>query len=141
VPGQRAPVPSAAVQQAIEAHSQRLGLVRRRIGDDEIVERLVLALVNEGALLLEEGIAQRASDIDVVFIAGYGFPRWRGGPMFAAEQRGFEDVVAAMRRLATGGPAYQRRAEAWRPAPLLTRLAERRLGWSSLSDKSEESAA
>ncbi len=141
VPGQRAPVPSAAVQQAIEAHSLRLGLVRRRIGDDEIVDRLVLALVNEGALLLEEGIAQRASDIDVVFIAGYGFPRWRGGPMFVAEQRGFEDVVAAMRRLATGGPAYQRRAEAWRPAPLLTRLSERRVGWSSLSDKSEERAA
>jgi 3-hydroxyacyl-CoA dehydrogenase len=138
IPGQRAPVPSSEVQAAIEAHSQRLGLVRRRIDDEEIVERLSLALVNEGAYLMEEGIVQRVSDIDVVFIAGYGFPRWRGGPMFVAGRRGLDDVVATMHRLAAGGPAYQRRYEAWRPAPLLTRMAERRLGWSSLT---EESAA
>jgi len=134
VPGQRAPVPSQEAQAMIEAHSRRLGLVRRRIDDEEIVERLLLALVNEGAHLLEEGIAQRASDIDVVFLAGYGFPRWRGGPMFAAEQRGLEDVVAAMRRLGASGPAYQRRAQVWRPAPLLSRAAECRLGWSSLTE-------
>jgi 3-hydroxyacyl-CoA dehydrogenase len=134
VPGQRAPVPSQEVQAMIEAHSRRLGLVRRRIDDEEIVERLLLALVNEGAHLLEEGIAQRASDIDVVFLAGYGFPRWRGGPMFAAEQRGLEDVVAAMQRLGASGPAYQRRAQVWRPAPLLSRAAECRLGWSSLTE-------
>jgi 3-hydroxyacyl-CoA dehydrogenase len=87
--GERAPVPNAEVNAAVEAESRRLGLTRRQIGDDEIVDRLLRALVGEGARILEAGIAQRASDIDVVYTAGYGFPRWRGGPMFAAAQRGW----------------------------------------------------
>lgn len=123
VPGQRAPLPSQEVKAAIVAESQRLGLQRRVISDDEIVDRLVLALANEGAKILEEGIAQRASDIDVVYIAGYGYPRWRGGPMFTADQRGLGDVLAAMRRFANG-PDYQRCADFWQPAALLCRLAE-----------------
>jgi 3-hydroxyacyl-CoA dehydrogenase len=84
-PGQRAPVPNAEVNAAIEAESRRLGLTRRQISDEEIVDRLLRALVREGRQILAEGIAQRASDIDVVYTAGYGFPRWRGGPMFAAQ--------------------------------------------------------
>ncbi|MFZ6048754.1 3-hydroxyacyl-CoA dehydrogenase NAD-binding domain-containing protein [Pseudomonas sp. CR3202] len=122
VPGQRAPVPSEEVIAAVVAESERLGLKRRAISDEEIVDRLLLALVNEGAKILEEGIAQRASDVDVVYTAGYGFPRWRGGPMFEADQRGLGDVLATMQRF-SDGPAYQRCADFWRPAGLLCRLA------------------
>lgn len=122
-PGQRAPVPSQEVNAAIIAESQRLGLQRRSISDAEIVERLLLALVNEGARLLDEGIAQRASDIDVVYVAGYGFPRWRGGPMFQAQQLGLSNVLASLRRFANG-PAYQHASSFWQPAPLLIRCAE-----------------
>ncbi|MBK5517243.1 3-hydroxyacyl-CoA dehydrogenase NAD-binding domain-containing protein [Pseudomonas sp. TH10] len=122
-PGARKPSPSPEVQSTVVAHSAQLGLQRRHISDEEIVDRLVLALVNEGFKLLEEGIAQRASDIDVVYTAGYGFPRWRGGPMLYAEQRGLADVIAALSRFSVG-PVYQHAEHFWRPAPLLVRLAE-----------------
>ena len=92
----------------------------RKIADDEIVERCILALVNEGAQLLDEGIALRASDIDVVYLAGYGFPRYRGGPMFHADTVGLYNVVRTFRHFAAnphGDPGF------WRPAPLLARLA------------------
>ena len=84
------------------------------------MERCIFALVNEGAKILEEGIAQRASDIDVVYLTGYGFPPWRGGPMHYADSLGLYNVVRSMRRLAKnphGDPA------AWEPAPLLAKLA------------------
>ena len=84
------------------------------------MERCIFALVNEGAKILEEGIAQRASDIDVVYLTGYGFPPWRGGPMHYADSLGLYNVVQSMRRLAKnphGDPA------AWAPAPLLAKLA------------------
>jgi 3-hydroxyacyl-CoA dehydrogenase len=122
IPGERSPKPSAEVRAAILAESARLGLERRAIGDGEIVERLVLSLANEGARLLEEGIAARASDIDVAYLAGYGFPRWRGGPLFYAERRGLKHVLATMRRLETA-PGYQKPAEFWRPATLLAQAA------------------
>ncbi|KAI3605965.1 Enoyl-CoA hydratase (plasmid) [Cupriavidus necator H850] len=124
MPGQRAPLPSDEVNAAIVAESQRLGLQRRAISDEEIADRLVLALVNEGAKILEEGIAHQASDIDVVYAAGYGFPRWRGGPMFAADRRGLADVITTMGRVSRR-PDYQRGADFWQPAELLCRLAER----------------
>tara|TARA_R110001583_G_scaffold194676_1_gene366233 strand:+ start:34676 stop:36787 length:2112 start_codon:yes stop_codon:yes gene_type:complete len=122
IPGQRAPGPSEEVNAAVIAESARLGLQRRFISDEEIVGRLLLALVNEGARILEEGIAQRASDIDVVYTAGYGFPSWRGGPMFQAQQRGLVDVLTNMSRFANG-PTYQKADVFWSPAPLLSRLA------------------
>jgi 3-hydroxyacyl-CoA dehydrogenase len=118
-PGDRTAHPSPEVDALIEQHSRDIGVSRRRIGDEEIVERLVYALVNEGAHLLQEGIAAKASDIDVVYLAGYGFPPWRGGPMFHADTVGLYNVLAAMRRYAKG---YQGRA--WEPAPLLVELAE-----------------
>ncbi|MGC1458100.1 MAG: 3-hydroxyacyl-CoA dehydrogenase NAD-binding domain-containing protein [Steroidobacteraceae bacterium] len=121
-PGQRAPVPSQEVEALVFAESARLGLQRRRISDDEIVDRLILALVNEGAHVIEDGIARRASDVDVVYVAGYGFPRWRGGPMFYADRRGLVDVLFSIRRL-QHGPAYQCRESRWRPAELLQSLA------------------
>ncbi len=129
IPGQRAPQPSQEVNDAIVAESARLGLKRRAISDEEIVDRLTLALVNEGARLLDEGIAQRASDIDVVYTTGYGFPRWRGGPMFAADTRGLRDVQEAIRRLQRG-PEYQDRARFWKPAALLERLANNDRGFN-----------
>lgn len=118
-PGDRTAYPSQVVDELIEKHSKDLGIVRRAISDEEIVERLVYALVNEGAHILEEGIAAKASDIDIVYLAGYGFPIWRGGPMFYADTVGLGSVLAAMRRYANG-----HEGAAWEPAPLLVRLAE-----------------
>ena len=125
VPGDRTPRPSAEVEAMIVGQSQAQGITRRAISDQEIVERLVYALTNEGARLLEEGIAARASDIDIVYLFGYGFPPWRGGPMFHADQVGLYNVLAAMRGYARG---YQ--GEAWEPAPLLVELADAGLSFN-----------
>jgi 3-hydroxyacyl-CoA dehydrogenase len=117
-PGDRTAYPSEVVNEMIIAHSKTLGVTRRKISDDEIVERLVFALVNEGAHILEEGIALRASDIDMVYLTGYGFPIYRGGPMFYADTVGLPNVILAMHRY-----ARQRHGDAWKPAPLLEKLA------------------
>jgi 3-hydroxyacyl-CoA dehydrogenase len=117
-PGERNPLPSQVVTNIILEESGHLGLAPRKVGDEEIVERALYALINEGARILEEGIAQRSSDIDVVYIAGYGFPDFRGGPMFYADTVGLPNVLRTMRAFAKG---YQ--ADAWRPAPLLEKLA------------------
>ena len=116
--GDRTPRPSPWVDEMIVKHSQDLGVARRAISDEEIVERLVYALVNEGARILEEGIALRASDIDMVYLSGYGFPLFRGGPMFYADTVGLPAVLAAVEKYARG---YH--GEAWTSAPLLVRLA------------------
>ncbi|MEY2115131.1 MULTISPECIES: 3-hydroxyacyl-CoA dehydrogenase NAD-binding domain-containing protein [Rhodanobacter] len=118
-PGDRKAYPSAEVNALVEAHSKELGITRRKISDEEIVERLVYALVNEGARILEDGIASKASDIDIVYLTGYGFPLWHGGPMFYADTIGLYNVLAAMRRYAKG-----HEGAAWEPAPLLVALAE-----------------
>jgi len=115
----RTAYPSPLVNEMIEKYSKDIGVTRRAISDEEIVERLLYALVNEGAHILQEGIAAKASDIDIVYLAGYGFPIWRGGPMFHADSVGLYNVLAAMRRYAKG---YQ--GGAWEPAPLLVQLAE-----------------
>ncbi|RPE70733.1 short chain enoyl-CoA hydratase /3-hydroxyacyl-CoA dehydrogenase [Tibeticola sediminis] len=119
-PGKRDPIESAEVIAMIEEHRKTLGITPRKISDEEIVERLVFALVNEGAHIIEEGIALRASDIDIVYIYGYGFPVQRGGPMFYADEVGLYNVVQIMKRLAKN--PYDD-AEFWKPAPLLARLA------------------
>ncbi|HEX2541790.1 MAG TPA: 3-hydroxyacyl-CoA dehydrogenase NAD-binding domain-containing protein [Caldimonas sp.] len=120
VPGKRDAIPSKVVTDMIEKHRSELGIAPRKIGDDEIVHRLVYALVNEGAKILEEGIAMRASDIDMVYLTGYGFPLHRGGPMNYADQQGLFNVVQAMKRFAAN-PHDD--AAFWTPAPLLARLA------------------
>jgi len=120
VPGKRDAIPSTVVTDMIEKHRAELGITPRKIGDDEIVGRLVYALVNEGAKIVEEGIALRASDIDMVYLTGYGFPLHRGGPMNYADQVGLFNVVAAMKRFAAN-PLDD--ASFWTPAPLLARLA------------------
>jgi 3-hydroxyacyl-CoA dehydrogenase len=117
-PGDRTAYPSPLVEDMIVRHSAEIGIERRKIGDEEIVERMVYALVNEGARILEEGIAMRASDIDMVYLTGYGFPLHRGGPMFYADTVGLPNVVMAIEKYARG-----RHGEAWQVAPLLARLA------------------
>ncbi|XHS78305.1 3-hydroxyacyl-CoA dehydrogenase NAD-binding domain-containing protein [Burkholderiaceae bacterium UC74_6] len=118
-PGKRDAIPSPVIAELLEKHRAALGITPRRISDEEIVQRLVFALVNEGAKLLEEGIAQRASDVDMVYLTGYGFPLWRGGPMCYADTVGLFNVVQAMKRFARN-PLDD--AAMWEPAPLLVRL-------------------
>ncbi|MBL8382747.1 MAG: enoyl-CoA hydratase/isomerase family protein [Burkholderiales bacterium] len=118
--GDRTPHPSPAVEEILAAHRKAIGVAPRQIGDEEIVERLMYALVNEGALLLEEGIALRAVDIDMIYMTGYGMPPYLGGPMFWADRKGLANVVASMNRFAqnpNADPAF------WKPAPLLAKLA------------------
>jgi len=120
VPGKRDAIPSKVVTDMIEKHRAELGITPRKIADEEIVHRLVYALVNEGAKIVEEGIAMRASDIDMVYLTGYGFPLFRGGPMNYADQQGLFNVVQAMKRFATNPHDDQK---FWQPAPLLAKLA------------------
>jgi 3-hydroxyacyl-CoA dehydrogenase len=119
-PGDRTAYPSPVTEELVAASRKAAGIAPRSIDDREIVDRLVYALVNEGAAILEERIAQRASDIDVVYLMGYGFPIHRGGPMLYADTVGLYAVERRMRQFAANphaDPAF------WRPAPLLARLA------------------
>ncbi|HVS56267.1 MAG TPA: 3-hydroxyacyl-CoA dehydrogenase NAD-binding domain-containing protein [Casimicrobiaceae bacterium] len=118
--GKRDAISDPAVDELIGRYRKEIGAVPRKIADDEIVERCILALVNEGARILEEGIAQRASDIDMVYLTGYGFPLYRGGPMLYADMLGLYNIVRSMARLAANAhadPAF------WQPALLLAKLA------------------
>ena len=118
--GSRKPVPAPEAEALIERHRTSLGITPCMVDDQKIADRLVYALVNEGARLLEQRIAAREADIDVAYVAGYGFPRWRGGPMYYARQVGLECVVARMRefgRRSHGDPDF------WRPAALLERVS------------------
>jgi len=119
-PGKRDAIPSTPVEDMIAKHRTGLGVAPRRIADDEIVHRLVYSLVNEAAKILEEGIAGKASDIDMVYLTGYGFPLHRGGPMRYADEQGLFNVVQAMKKFAAN-PLDD--ATFWQPAPLLARLA------------------
>jgi 3-hydroxyacyl-CoA dehydrogenase len=119
VPGKRDAIPNAEVVAMIETHRKSLGITPRKISDEEIVQRLVYSLVNEAAHILEEGIASKASDIDMVYLMGYGFPIYRGGPMNYANEVGLFNVVQAMNRFAQN-PLDD--AKFWQPAPLLARL-------------------
>lgn len=118
-PGKRDAIPSPVVIEMIEKHRKAQGITPRKISDEEIVQRLVYALVNEAAHILEEGIASRASDIDMVYLTGYGFPIHRGGPMQYADTVGLFNVVQSMQRFARN-PLDD--AQFWQPAPLLARL-------------------
>ena len=118
--GNRTPLPDSVTEQLIADYRAAHGITPRKIGDEEIVERCIFALVNEGARILEEGIAARASDIDLVYLNGYGFPLHRGGPMLYADTVGLPQVVRSLRRFAAEPGADA----AWQPAPLLVRLAE-----------------
>ena len=118
--GKRDPIPDAATEQLIAQYRLDAGIAPRVVGDDEVVERCVFALVNEGARILEEGIAARASDIDIVYLNGYGYPLRRGGPMLYADTVGLANVVRSLKRFAAEPGADA----SWQPAPLLVKLAE-----------------
>jgi 3-hydroxyacyl-CoA dehydrogenase len=118
--GKRDAIPSQLVNDMVEQHRKDAGITPRKIGDEEIVQRLVYALVNEAAHILEEGIASKASDIDMVYLTGYGFPVWRGGPMHYADQQGLVNVASAMERFGKNPMDDQ---AFWKPAPLLAKLA------------------
>ena len=124
--GSRVPVPDTAIHELIAGVSAELGITRRAIGDDEIVPRCFYPLVNEGAKILDEGLALRASDIDVIWMHGYGFPRYRGGPMFWADLVGLRTIYDAMSRL------HDEHGEWLEPAPLLKRLAEQGKGFKDV---------
>jgi 3-hydroxyacyl-CoA dehydrogenase len=117
--GKRDAIPSPVVATLIDEHRKALGISPRKISDEEIVQRLVFSLVNEAAHILEEGIAARASDIDMVYITGYGFPIFRGGPMQYANEFGLFNMVQAMKRFQSN-PHDD--AAFWEPAPLIQRL-------------------
>ncbi len=112
-PGQRTPLPDPAVEEIIDACARESGITRRAIGDAEIVERCIYALVNEGARILAEGIAERASDIDLIYVNGYSFPASRGGPMFHADTVGLARVLARVQDF------HRQHGVLWTPAPLL----------------------
>jgi 3-hydroxyacyl-CoA dehydrogenase len=117
--GRRDAIPDPQVDGMIAAYRKEKGIEPRTIDAEEIVERCVYALVNEGARILEEGIAARASDIDMVYLTGYGFPLHRGGPMLYADMTGLYNVARSMRRFARdphADPAF------WKPAPLIEKL-------------------
>jgi 3-hydroxyacyl-CoA dehydrogenase len=119
-PGRRDALPDPAVDAIIAAHRTAIGATLRRIDAAEIVDRCILALVNEGARILDDGVAQRASDIDVVYVDGYGFPRYRGGPMLYADMLGLYNAMRRMRAFAALPGAD---TAFWTPARLLVRLA------------------
>jgi len=114
----RKPIPDAEVYKLIEQASAEVGIQRREISEQEIVERTMYALVNEGAKILEEGYALRAVDIDIIYINGYGFPAWRGGPMWFADTVGVKNVYDRISKF------HAEHGKLWEPAPLLKTLAE-----------------
>ncbi|MEE9291613.1 MAG: 3-hydroxyacyl-CoA dehydrogenase family protein, partial [Acidobacteriota bacterium] len=125
--GSRSPIPDPEVETMFRAAAERLGIARRPVDAEEIVSRCLCALVNEGARILEEGIALRATDIDLVWINGYGFPPYRGGPMFHAERLGLRVILDRVR-------AYHGESglQHWKPSALLERLASEGKGFSTL---------
>ena len=134
-PGNRTPIADPEVLALIERSASDAGIARRSVTDTEIVERAIYALINEGARVLADGGAQRASDIDVVYVNGYGFPAWRGGPMFHADRVGLRTIHDRITELhATHG-------ERWAPAPLLATLAEEGRTFRELDAERDEATA
>jgi 3-hydroxyacyl-CoA dehydrogenase len=127
-PGNRAPIPDPEVDAIIVSVSKELGIERRAISDDEILERGLYAMINEGAKILDEKMAIRASDIDTVWINGYGFPAHRGGPMFYADTVGLSTILAKIREF------REKHGKVWEPSSLLVRLAGEDKTFASLDE-------
>ncbi len=129
--GSRTPISDPEVTEIAEAKAKALGIARRQVGDEEIVERMTFPMINEAARILDEGIALRPGDIDVVWVYGYGWPAWRGGPMHYADAVGLDKIAARLTHYAglTGDKSLA-------PAPLLARLAAAGKGFNSLGRSS-----
>ncbi|MBS4049348.1 MAG: OB-fold domain-containing protein [Alphaproteobacteria bacterium] len=125
-PEKRGPIPDAEVTEIIEQASEHYGISRKPISDSEIEKRLILPMINEGAKLLDEGIVARPSDIDVVWQYGYGWPSWKGGPMYYADQIGVSSVLTDLTDL------FARHGAPFEPSPLLSRMAKSGQTFSSL---------
>jgi 3-hydroxyacyl-CoA dehydrogenase len=117
--GSRTPLPDPEIEKLIVEVAESNGIERREIGDEEIIERTIYALINSGAQILDEGFAQRASDIDVIYVYGYGFPVYRGGPMFYADTVSVKKVYDRICEFDA-----EASDDRWKPAPLLKKLAE-----------------
>jgi 3-hydroxyacyl-CoA dehydrogenase len=125
--GSRAPIPDPEVERIILDASARLGIARHQMASEEIVERTIFPMINEGARILEEGIATRPGDIDVIWVYGYGWPVWRGGPMYYADRIGLAQLRDRLILYA------ERSGDAsLRPAALISRLAAEDRGFASL---------
>jgi 3-hydroxyacyl-CoA dehydrogenase len=123
--GSRTRIPDPVVDEVAAEEAAKRGVARRAVPDDEIIARIMTALANEGARVLEEGYAIRAGDIDVVYVNGFGFPRHRGGPMFYADTIGLPVVLAKVHE-------YRRRfGDYWQPSALLEKLASEGRGFHS----------
>jgi 3-hydroxyacyl-CoA dehydrogenase len=118
-PGSRKRLHDPQAEQIVHAYRVETGVAQREVSDAEIVDRLMLALANEGAQILDEAVAQRASDIDIVYATGYGFPVTKGGPMHYANTLGLDEVLARIRRYQQGYQGAQ-----WQPSALLVKLAD-----------------
>ncbi|WP_028226337.1 3-hydroxyacyl-CoA dehydrogenase NAD-binding domain-containing protein [Paraburkholderia ferrariae] len=125
--GARIGTPDPEVEAIIAAERERAGITPRNFSDEEIIRRYMAAMINEGANVVYEKIALRPLDVDVTFLYGYGFPRYRGGPMKYADTVGLANVLADIREFAKADPLF------WRPSPLLVKLVERGAKFSSLN--------
>jgi 3-hydroxyacyl-CoA dehydrogenase len=126
-PGSRAPIPDPEVERIIHNTSSRLGIARRKIEAEEIVERTIFPMINEGARILDEGIAARPGDIDVIWVYGYGWPIWRGGPMYYADRVGLAHIRDRLTLY-----AERSRDSTLQPAARLSRLAAENCGFGAL---------
>jgi len=124
--GDRTPRPDPEVERIVLEVAKEKGVRRREVSDEEILKRCMYALVNEGARILEEGIALRPVDVDIIYVAGYGFPPYRGGPMFWADEQGLANVLADLRSF------HAQHGAAWEPAPLIERLVKEGKGFRDL---------
>jgi 3-hydroxyacyl-CoA dehydrogenase len=131
----RAPIPDPEVHALIEKTASEAGIARRNVTAEEIIERSVYVMVNEGARILEEGFAQRAADIDVIYCTGYGFPSYRGGPMWYADTVGLKNVLARVVDF------HKRYGHLWEPAPLLKRLAEEGSSFAAYDGRTDAAKA
>jgi 3-hydroxyacyl-CoA dehydrogenase len=125
--GARIGTPDPEVEAIVESERLRAGVRPRSFTDDEIARRLMCAVINEAANIVREGIALRPLDVDVALIYGYGFPRYRGGPMKYADMLGLPTVLAELERLSEEDAFF------WRPSPLIVELVERGADFSSLN--------
>ena len=125
--GARVGTPDPEVEAIIDAERERAGITPRAFTDEDIMRRYMAAMINEGANVVHQGVALRPLDVDVTFLSGYGFPRYRGGPMKYADSVGLATVLADIREFAQEDPLF------WQPSPLIVKLVERDADFASLN--------